>query len=551
MSLRVNLPTRTFKRSILSPAVDMKAADVSRAAVHFGIDTGKSGGKIPAVVVYRTSKGAIFDLKKSESQFGVPLDSEKDRKFIHTGQMLPMVASNLVAANDNLVIGEGDKLSDLMRLVTVDTFGSGAAVTGFRPMYDYLDPQWIKGMDEAVRLLGGDRQKAMRHIFDGGAGQFGCGVYLLYHLLGMRAEETRRFPQHAQIISLPEMMSAGLSQGGRNAIDESWARLTLFADRTGLAWNRDLLERLGLSLVLPQIQKSGTKLGDLRNDILRAMEADKGEVILGALHDSAGAFAFFTALGGLETINVSSGSWNIIGMPVRVEELERQDFRDAMFERGMGVEGATGAEYVVQNVMGSMLTDPLFSLFNVQRGDFGSLFSGIEGEDVGFAYVNCLSDIFSRAFDPEKPETLLAAIKAYCEKTGQMVPQTREEVAKTMIMSMLMGMADRVREYTKLMAMLGREPKSIQVGGGLLMKNDLLCQALASATGLVVKRMHTRVAGLGNTMLALKGAGLFSDEEIRFGLERVSSGVTFNNWLPDKPMWQRAFDEYMAVKTKE
>jgi|GEM_PF-5136050 len=538
-------------------------------AVHLGVDVGRSGGKVSAVPVYEDERSEpVISGPVCEAVFPVKfIKGSGGRSFVDTDETLKGIVEALFQTNAKLgeQIGSG-RLKYARRLVTVDTFGSGAGIqdqnrtTMLRGIYDYLDPEWQAGMDKAVRLLGGDKQAAFRRIFDATAGNFSCGVYLLYHLLGIIIYErvaTGKLSDHEGIVALPEAINYSLMNNPPDfkghKIDESWARLTLLADRTGLEWSSHLIQRLGFHFCqFPHIASSGIELGDLQKDLLASMGAEAGKVVLGAMHDSAAAFAFFGELGGLDVINVSSGSWNVIGMPVMAKELGRQDLMDAMFEAGIGVEGATGYQYAVQNVMGSMLTDPLFILYpEIAKGDFAALFKGIEGEDIGFAYVNCMSEIFTRAFDPGKPETLRAAITAYCGQTGQAVPATRQEIAKTMLLSMLMGMADRVKAYTRLMNMLGTKPNRIQAGGGLLMSNDLLCQALAGATGLNVQRTHIRAAGLGNTLLALNALKMFPKDDIHNALVMASSGDMFWADKAVQDMWQRAFEEYLAVKAKE
>jgi hypothetical protein len=237
-----------------------------------------------------------------------------------------------------------------------------------------------------------------------------------------------------------------------------------------------------------------------------------------------------------------------MGMPVSLADMT-PDFLGALFIRNLGVEGATGGLFVAGNVQGGRFFDALMPKLGLQVGDYQGFNKILAAHD----------DVIPGLVDNMSPklglESLDKDLATYC--AGQ--TETRRDhwdegtsktfLAKTLVLSEILGMRERVEAYTELMAMKGRRPNRILVGGGLAMNNDLMMAALADATGLPVERTVRGLAGFGNAILALLAAGgLAKPKQLKLALAAASSGETFEPDATEKAKWDELFRRYIEVK---
>ena len=105
------------------------------------------------------------------------------------------------------------------------------------------------------------------------------------------------------------------------------------------------------------------------------------------------------------------------------------------------------------------------------------------------------------------PESMIDAIKAYCEKTGQAVPETVGEIMQCVYRSL----AKLYREAVQgLSAITGRTYTSLNiVGGGC--QDMYLNQLTANATGLAVYAGPVEGTAIGNLVVQFIAAGEFED----------------------------------------
>ena len=104
------------------------------------------------------------------------------------------------------------------------------------------------------------------------------------------------------------------------------------------------------------------------------------------------------------------------------------------------------------------------------------------------------------------PESMSAAVRAYCERTGQPVPQSPGELLSCVYHSLAQCYAQSVRQ---LEALTGRSFQAVHiVGGGS--QDAYLNQLTASATGLPVYAGPTEGTALGNLLVQMIAQGEFA-----------------------------------------
>lgn len=522
-------------------------------AVILPVDVGLSNGKVLPLIARKSSRGIQLDLADREILFGYAIDNEQKIK----NSLFQKINGALAIANEIVSLD-----AKVPRLITVDTMGAGAEITqgkgrkgGWRslvPLFLYTNPQYKKGWDLITLKLGqGDLQTALKRIHSATGGSVWTDVLNLYHLAAIMERLSDQDPKSLHLANIPDVilnhLSGFSSLDGRIATEMGFVRSTLCGTLEARSWNFELLSQLGIPVeMFPEVIVTGTEVGNLREEVARKVGFN-GKVIAAATHDTDGAMWALRQISPPNSIFLSSGSWNIMGLPISIDRVT-SDFLDKLFDRQLGIEGARGSEAVVANLLGGQLVDALLGEFTHLKGDYDQLFEGIENPEVPFAFLNIMSPRFP--YDMSS-YNIVGALAEYCRATNQPVPNTREAIVKTVFVGMVLKMAEAVEGFRELMKFQNREPESIEAGGGVAMNNPLMMQALADATGLPVKVHFKGLAGYGNAGLALLGARLASGEEVREALWGASSQMNFSPDSSQASLWREVYQDYLAVKSRE
>ena len=137
---------------------------------------------------------------------------------------------------------------------------------------------------------------------------------------------------------------------------------------------------------------------------------------------------------------------------------------------------------------------------------------------------------------------MIAAIRTYCQRTGQYVPETPGELARCIFDSLAL----RYREVFGMLRELAPAPIEILhvIGGGS--RNSLLNQFTSNALGIAVAAGPTEATAIGNIMLQAKAAGLVADiKEMR---AMIASSVQLTHYQPqDAALWAEGFEKYLQI----
>lgn len=510
------------------------------------VDLGASGtGRILKVEAHETANGMRF------IQAGTP------DIFPYTVNCHAIDKKGLLQSMQKKLCGVSHRyLMDIPRLIAVDTFGAGGEILheDMSPLTEllmYTDPLRQEfGARHITRLLTIDekpatfdgRQGTHRHLHFMSAGQ-GWGEYYNVHqfLAAVRAAGVV-IPDDAKIFGMPDVLNYFLC--GVRATESSFARVFNCANRDGLTWNNELLGMLGIPVsAFAQIVPTGTKLGPVRNALLRDLCCDKADVIAGGTHDTAGAIKALQLMAPKGKIFISSGSWNLVCALIDAANLNGEQI-DTLYKQHVGVEGGTGATFGVVNTRGGMLDKSLCNDFGLTGNDrFARLFAASHLAGTYAAIVHCMSAKFP--FVQDGPA--VGPINAFCDATKQKRPSGMDEYAKTALLCMLLGMAEAVQQNIGLMkALYGETPDGIMVGGGP-MYNRTMLQALATITGLPVTTTYESLAPMGNAAILMIGAG-YHEEQVVSALKTGSENITFEPEGTDRQMWQELLGRHNAMR---
>ncbi|MDR2674448.1 MAG: hypothetical protein LBC18_06160, partial [Opitutaceae bacterium] len=212
-------------------------------------------------------------------------------------------------------------------------------------------------------------------------------------------------------------------------------------------------------------------------------------------HDTASAVAALPDTAP-DTAFLSSGTWSLLGMETDLPVTTAAALADS-FTNEAGVGGKIRFQ---KNSAGLWLVQECRRQWEIE-----------DGASADFAQISrwCAeAPKFANKLDVDAPElaapgAMPARIAAWCAGNGQRAPATRGEILR----AIYEGLALNYRAaLEKLSVHTGRKPSALcVVGGGV--RDTLLSQLTADATGLPVVEGPAEAASLGNALLQLTASG--------------------------------------------
>ncbi|WP_167145568.1 rhamnulokinase family protein [Actinomyces sp. ZJ308] len=329
---------------------------------------------------------------------------------------------------------------------------------------------------------------------------------------------------HALML-LPDLLACFLT--GKRTAEVTNASTTGLVDARRRTWSRPLLERLrteiGLDLsgLLPDIIEPGTVIGTVRPDAADIFGPDgrPTPVIAVGSHDTASAVASVPATDS-EFAYVSCGTWSLVGLELD-EPVLTEASRTANFTNELGVDHTVR---YLKNVMGLWVLNEAVRTWRDQGLEIS--LPEVDAAAAAAEPLRTVIDINDAAF--YDPGDMAARIDDAARATEQPLPRDIGEYVRCINDSLALAYRRAVRQAVELS---GREVKVLHVVGGGI-RNRLLCQLAADATGLPVMAGPAEGTALGNIVIAARGAGLIDGDlsDLR-RLIRHSSRLT--RYVPD------------------
>ncbi len=323
-------------------------------------------------------------------------------------------------------------------------------------------------------------------------------INTLYQLVSMRQHGEPQLDVAVTLLLIPDLFHYWLT--GRTVAEYTNATTTQFFDARARRWGTDLLKELNLPAhILPEVVTPGTVLGDVLPDLSNALGLRNAvPVIAVGTHDTASAVA---AIPGLDqhSVYISSGTWSLVGVET-AEPILSERARQLNFTNEGGVAGTIR---FLKNVGG------LWLLQECQRQwqHAGQQYSWPELVTLAEAAPPLRSLLDPDAPDFLNPIDMPAAIRAYCQRMSQPVPNS----VGTVVRCCLESLALKYRwVVTALEELTGRRIDTIRiVGGGS--QNALLCQLTADACKRQVVAGPVEATALGNILMQAIALGLLPD----------------------------------------
>lgn len=350
--------------------------------------------------------------------------------------------------------------------------------------FGYRDGR-TEGMDEEVYRLIPEKELYQRtgiqkQIFN-----------TVFQLMAVKKTHPEYLEQARTFLMLPDYFHFLLT--GEKRSEYTNATSTQLVNAETKDWDDEIISRLGYprEMFLP-LSQPGTLVGTFTKEI----EDEVGfscQVVLPATHDTASAVMAVPCQED-HCLYISSGTWSLMGTEnkkaICTEESRQKNFTN---------EGGYDFRYrYLKNIMGLWMIQSV---------------SHEEKDQYSFAQLcemadEC-SDFPSRVLvnAPEflAPESMTEAVRRYCEKTGQRVPETTGELAAVIYQSLAKCYGETVGEIEQL---TGEHYDTIHiVGGGA--NAGYLNRLTAMQAGRRVLAGPSEATAIGNLMAQMIGKGEF------------------------------------------
>jgi rhamnulokinase len=316
----------------------------------------------------------------------------------------------------------------------------------------------------------------------------------LYQLMALKQAESRVLAAADRLLMIPDLFHWLLSGVASN--ERTNASTTQCFDPQSGDWARPLMERLGLPpRIFGPISDPGTVLGPMRPDVAAETGLTGVRVVLPGTHDTASAVAAVPAdeppSPRPEWCYVSLGTWALVGAeldrPLVTPECLARNFTN---EAGIG-----GTTRLLKNVCGLWLVQQCRAAW--QRA----------GQEWSWDQLTALAaeaPPLVTLVDPNHPSLVApadmpAAIRALARASGEPEPETTAATVRAALESVAAAVR---RTLGELDSLLGRRVGRVHVVGGGV-KNSLLCQMIADATGRPVVAGPVEATAIGNLLVQL------------------------------------------------
>lgn len=315
----------------------------------------------------------------------------------------------------------------------------------------------------------------------------------IYQLMAVKTSEPEIMRKADAFLMIPEYLNYLLT--GQKKNEYTNATTTQLVHAGTRDWDFELIEKLGFPAKLfGPLHMPKTVVGPLK-DSIAACVGFQTEVVLPATHDTGSAVMAVPATDE-NSIYLSSGTWSLMGIerliPDCTEKSRVHNFTN---------EGGYHYRYrYLKNIMGMWMMQSLRREFH-HPYTFEELYELAHIGRYFPSVVNVNDDRFLA------PDSMIQAIKDYCEATGQEKPETECELLYCVYKSLANCYAETVAEIEQV---TGRTYGTIHVVGGGC-QDRFLNRLIAESTDKVIYAGPIEATALGNLMAQMLKDDVFHD----------------------------------------
>ena len=353
----------------------------------------------------------------------------------------------------------------------------------------YRDPRTDSAFKEALHTVGADTLYGI------------TGVQLMplntaFQLSAIQRERPYLLDEAAHLLCMPDLFNYFLT--GEKRTELSIASTTQLLNITERRWSKELLDALHIpERLFTDIVPSGTIIGQLKPSVCEGITGKPVTVTAVCGHDTQSAITAIPAAQD-DFAFISCGTWSLFG----TERLEPIISPQSLAYNITNEAGYGGKIHFLKNCTGLWLIQE--SRRQWQR----------EGKNYSFAELEAEAQKappFRSFINPNAPEfgtpgNLPERIRRYCERTGQLAPESVGEVMQCIYQSLAFHYKKTLEELQLCTGI--HYPCIYMVGGGI--QDTYLCRLTADACGRPVSAGPVEASALGNIAVQLIAAGAIS-----------------------------------------
>ena len=236
----------------------------------------------------------------------------------------------------------------------------------------------------------------------------------IYQLMAIKQTEPQILDKAEHFLMIPEYLNYLLTGVAKNEYTNATTAQLVNAKTQD--WDFELMEKLGYpKKIFGQLHMPKTVVGTFTDEIANRV-GFQTEVVLPATHDT-GSAVMAVPTTSEDAIYLSSGTWSLMGIERLIP-----DCTEKSREHNFTNEGGYHYRYrYLKNIMGLWMMQSL-------RREFKHKYSFEELYQLAYIGRYFTSVVNVNAEDFLAPDSMIEAIRNYCEKTGQEKPETECEL---------------------------------------------------------------------------------------------------------------------------
>lgn len=386
--------------------------------------------------------------------------------------------------------------------IGIDTWGVDYALLDendklIGEIFSYRDERTLKVMDEVHSII----SESEAYARTGTQKQIYNTIYQLY-----ADKVSGKIKNAKSLLFTPDYLHFLLTGVKKNEYTIASTSGLINAEKRD--WDYEIIEKLGFDKnIFGTLSEPGNKVGKLKEEIAKEVGFN-AFVCLPASHDTASAVMAVPECG--QPLYISSGTWSLMGIETDTPALTREA-NDLSFTNEGGYDRSIR---LLKNIMGLWMIQCVKKEYN-DKYSFVDLADEARKAE-GFDSVVEVNDQSFFA-----PESMVDAIKNYCKKTNQQVPETVGEISLCIYRSLAISYKETIEKLEKLSSK--KFDKIHIVGGGC--QNVLLNELTAKITGRTVVAGPVEATATGNVIAQMKAYGEIKDLSEGKKIIRESFGI--------------------------
>lgn len=480
----------------------------------FAVDLGATSG--------RTILGSLVDgklVQRELTRFPNPIIETGGHFFWDIYALYGEVIRGL-----KVVATEGVEIAS----VGIDTWGCDFVMVGrdggvLRNPYCYRDPHTDGAMEEYFKLVPKER------VYEKTGIQF-MQFNSLFQLATLKRNGDSALETAERILFIPDALMYMLT--GEAVCEYTVLSTSQMLNPRTKRIDPELIGAIGLEeRLFGRYVQPGEQVGVLSAEVQKLTGLGAVPVVAVAGHDTGSAVAAVPAENE-RFAYLSCGTWSLLGIETQDAIISKESFEYNFTNEG-GIEGTTR---FLKNICGMWLLERCRKEWTDAPADVAQVNRDSMDAEAFRSFI------FPDAPDFANPVSMVEAIRNYCKKTGQPVPEDYRAMARCIFESLAMRYR-QVLGYLKDMAPFPIEKLHV-IGGGS--RNGYLMQMAADSIGLPVVTGPVEGTAIGNIMLQAKAAGVVTD---LFEMRRIiADSIEMKMYEPqDTEVWNVAYERYLEV----